>query len=169
MSTDTTDSTGTTTGTTTEAAEPTGPEAPAPAATAEPAPAEEVEGRRAGQDARRRQQLREAEAQRDALAASVAALQRAETLRIAGEVLAEPGDLFDLTTATVEELLAEDGTVDPAKVAEAARALVAARGDRFARPPSTPPSFGGGARPDHSPRPTAGWSDVLSGRRRSTR
>lgn len=68
--------------------------------------------------AKYRRRLREAEAERDALAERVETLQRAEVERIAGGASVKPAALW-ASGASLPELLTEDGTVDPEKVATA--------------------------------------------------
>ncbi|MDF3307867.1 hypothetical protein P3H15_22855 [Rhodococcus sp. T2V] len=76
--------------------------------------------------ARYRRQLRDTEAERDALTAKVEAYQRAEVERLAGE-LAMPGDLFTLGGLTVSDLLDENGEVDPETVAAEVAELLESR------------------------------------------
>lgn len=111
---------------------------------------------------RLRARARDAEAERDALAQRVATFQQGEVLRLAGEHLAEPGDLLTLGGVQVADLLAEDGSVDPALVEGAAAALVEARGARFAKAVPTA-NYDGGVRTT-ARTPTASWSSVLGGR-----
>lgn len=79
---------------------------------------------------KQREKRRETEAERDKLAATVAALQRAEVEKLAAttgkRVLANAPDLW-LAGVKHEDLLAEDGTVDPAKVRAAVEGVLAER------------------------------------------
>lgn len=68
--------------------------------------------------ARYRRRLRDAEAERDALKATVESLQRAEVDRLATDAGLRPAALW-ANGAEVGELLADDGTVDAARVAAA--------------------------------------------------
>lgn len=70
-------------------------------------------------EARYRVQLREAEAERDQLAATVEALQRSEVERIAGKTIKQPAALWAAGVA-LADLLGDDGRVDTAKVESAA-------------------------------------------------
>ncbi|MBF6233955.1 hypothetical protein [Nocardia farcinica] len=73
--------------------------------------------------AKYRRRLRETETERDALAARVEALQRAEVERIASAGQVKPAALW-ASGAELAGLVREDGTVDPDKVDQA---LTAAR------------------------------------------
>ncbi|QFS91150.1 hypothetical protein FIV07_10330 [Mycobacterium sp. THAF192] len=70
-------------------------------------------------DIKYRERLRETEAERDTLRATVETLQRREVERLAAEHLVKPGSLW---TVGVElaSLLDDDGAVDPEKVSAAA-------------------------------------------------
>lgn len=105
--------------------------------------------------ARYRTQLRETESERDGLRGQLDVLRRAEVTRLAGAQLADGADLFRHTDAELATFLAEDGTVDAAKVTEAVKALAADRpyltGRRFlgsadqggrSSPASAPPRLG---------------------------
>ncbi|NYI78709.1 hypothetical protein [Nocardioides panzhihuensis] len=73
--------------------------------------------------AKYRRRLRDTEADRDRLASQVEALQRTEINRLA---VAEgiKAEALWASGATLAELLADDGNVDPAKVTKAAKAAV---------------------------------------------
>lgn len=75
------------------------------------------DGKGGREAARYRRRLREAEAQRDQLAATVEALQRAAVERLAQADGLEPAALWAGTE--LAGLLTDDGTVDAAKVSEA--------------------------------------------------
>ncbi|ANQ71719.1 hypothetical protein [Rhodococcus sp. 008] len=77
--------------------------------------------------ARRRVQLREVEAERNALRTRIESLQSAEIARLAAPGLAQPLDLFDIGGMTVADLLTDEGDVDPDKVSDAVADLVTAR------------------------------------------
>lgn len=95
-------------------------------------PAQEVpeadEAGKAGREAARyRTRLREAEAQRDTLAARVEAMQRAEVARLAGARLSQGADVFDVGRVDLADLLDEDGAVDTTKVENAVADLLTGR------------------------------------------
>lgn len=77
--------------------------------------------------AKYRRQLRQTEAERDALRARVQTWQQRHVEAIAAEHLAQPGDLLGLGGHQLADLLDEHGEVDPGKVRAATLALVAAR------------------------------------------
>ncbi|PND54445.1 hypothetical protein CRM90_28000 [Mycobacterium sp. ENV421] len=79
-----------------------------------------AEDKPTNREAKYRVQLRETEAQRDQLAATVEAMQRAEVERLAAEHLTKPAALW---TAGVEltSLVGDDGTIDPDLVLAAAQ------------------------------------------------
>lgn len=78
-------------------------------------------------EAKYRRQLRETEAARDALAARLETMQRAEVERIAAAKLKVPGTLWQLGT-TLADMLDEEGNVDPDKVTTAAKVAVSEAG-----------------------------------------
>ena len=80
-----------------------------------------IEEPQSKREARYRAQLRETEAQRDQLAGTVEAMQRAEIERLAAGIIAKPEALWASGTA-VADLLGDDGLVDPSKVNAAAHA-----------------------------------------------
>lgn len=88
-----------------------------------------------------RRKARAAEAERDALAGRVEALQRAEAQRVAGMIsegfrpLSDPSDLWRAEGVELSAMLAEDGTVDPERVREAARGVGIAHPSWVHRPP----------------------------------
>lgn len=106
-----------------------------------------------------RTKLREAETQRDGLSARVQALQRSEALRLAGEHLAAGEDLFGFG-ATLDDLLDEQGDLDPEAV-QAAAAAVAIGRPGLARVHGKVGDFQG-----IRSTPTAGatWADVIRNR-----
>lgn len=83
--------------------------------------------------AKYRRRLRDVEAERDALKATVAALQRAEVDRLATADGLKPAALW--SSAELTDLLAEDGTVDQGMVAAA---IAAARETLGIAPPPPP-------------------------------
>lgn len=90
--------------------------------------ADETAGKSPGAEAARyRTKLRAAEAERDTLAATVDTLQRAEVARLAGAILAQGGDLLELGGHELADVLAEDGMIDPERVAELAKELQLSR------------------------------------------
>lgn len=96
--------------------------------------------------AKHRTKARAAEAERDKLAATVATFQRAEVEKLAASRLTAATDLW-VGGVTLEGLLAEDGTVDAAKVS-AAVATVLADHPHWAAPrkPAVPRDMGQGQR-----------------------
>ena len=87
--------------------------------TAEPEAAAEDAEPQSRREARYRVQLRDTEAERDALAARVETMQRAEIERLAADVIAKPAAVWASGIA-VAELLDDAGLVDPDKVKAAA-------------------------------------------------
>ncbi len=152
---------------TTAAPDPTTPTPPAepaaePTADASAEPSDD-DGRGGNAEAARwRTRLRTTEAERDTIATRLEGFQRAEVERLAGDVLAQGGDLFAVGGIELEEVLTEDGTVDPAIVAMAVEQLVATRPGlhRNARPRVA--DLGQGARGNASGNSGGrSWSDVL--------
>ncbi|QFS89494.1 hypothetical protein FIV07_01985 [Mycobacterium sp. THAF192] len=70
-------------------------------------------------DIKYRERLRETEAERDTLRATVETMQRREVERLAAEHLVKPGILWTVGTE-LADLLDDDGAVDPEKVSAAA-------------------------------------------------
>lgn len=93
--------------------------------------------------ARRRVQLREVEAERDALTERVQGFLRADAERIASAQLSQAADLFDIGNVQLADLLGEDGEVDPKLVEDAAEELIAARPGLAVPEPRRGPSRGG--------------------------
>lgn len=83
--------------------------------------------RQARRDENTRAKLKEAEAARDTLTAKVEKLQRAEVERIAGGVLEQAADLFEVGGITLADVLDEDGEVDEGAVAAALDQLASTR------------------------------------------
>ena len=71
-----------------------------------------------------RERAAELETERDKLAGRVEALQRAEVERLAAQVLAQAEDLFAVGGVKLEDVLDDEGNVDPDAVAAMAAALV---------------------------------------------
>ncbi len=121
--------------------------------------------------ARYRTQLREAQAERDALLADhdalaerLGTLQRREAERVAGEHLADAADLWR-DGLTLAELLDDDGNLDPGKVGGAARTVVEAHKHWAAPGPRPRPSLENlrsGTRVEH--RPPTSWASVINSR-----
>lgn len=89
---------------------------------------DETAGKSANAEAAKyRTKLRAAESERDALAAIVETLQRAEVGRLAGAILAQGGDLLELGGHELADVLTEDGMVDPERVTEMAKELQLSR------------------------------------------
>lgn len=77
--------------------------------------------------AKYRMRAREAETAAQHLQERVERLQRAEVLRIAGETLTDPTDLFEVGKAELSSLLTDDGELDSEKVSSAIASLAEAR------------------------------------------
>lgn len=98
---------------------------------------------KAGREAARyRVQLREAREHAAHLTEQLARLQTAEVARLASEHLSVGGDLLEYGAADLSAFLLEDGTVDAALVAEAAKDLVKARPGLSRHPRRTDPHQG---------------------------
>lgn len=89
-----------------------------------------------------RHKLRETEGERDALAEQVTAMRRAEVERLAGDRLADSGDLWR-SGVEVDQLLSDEGAPDPEKVGAVVEQLVK---DRPHYRKQASPDFDGGAR-----------------------
>lgn len=117
--------------------------------------------------AKYRRRLRATEAERDILATQVEELRKAEILRLAGENLSVPGDIFTLGGAAISDLLDDAGMVDREKVSATVDALIGARPGLHvdARRPYRPThmNYGQGAGQAASSRTTT-WQSALSGR-----
>jgi hypothetical protein len=109
----------------TENAEATGPGEAVSGEATEPATRRDTDAG-SGEAAKYRRRLREAEAERDALAARLATAQRREVERLAGADLARGDDVW-LGGAELAALLDDDGNVDPSKVAETTAVLLSER------------------------------------------
>lgn len=111
--------------------------------------------------ARYRTRLRETEAERDRLAGMVETLQRAEVARLAGEHLAQGADLLEYGMVGLDALLGEDGNVDPDQVGLATATLLSQRPGLGKAPVAKGPTI----HPHHtgSGRGRGGttWGDVL--------
>ncbi|WP_052466539.1 hypothetical protein [Mobilicoccus massiliensis] len=115
--------------------------------------------------ATRRRQLRAAEeqnaavtAERDRLAARLEHMQRAEAERIASSRLAIGKDLWDVGDVDLDDVLDDNGDVDPALVETAVAALIETR-PGLATPPPRYPDMGAGRRGATTSAPT--WADVM--------
>ncbi|TMR41518.1 hypothetical protein [Actinomadura geliboluensis] len=122
----------------------------------------EQDGGKASREAAKyRTQLREAQARLEETGGRLAAFQRAEVVRLAGESLADGTDLFLHRGDDLSPYLSEDGTVDAEKVKTAVRELVQERsyltGTRFqGRGGGGPQGSGGihfGGKPVREPAP----------------
>lgn len=91
---------------------------------------------------RHRTRLREVEAERDTLKGDLTDMRRTVALAAVTDILDDPADLERFTN--LDELVDDTGTPDPARYADAARALVGER-PRLAPAPSPPPSSGADA------------------------
>lgn len=112
--------------------------------------------------ARYRTRLRATEGERDTLSQRVERMQRREVERLAGERLAQPGDLFAVGGTALADLLTDDGDVDAERVTEAVQALLDARPGLHRDAKATWPDMGAGQRETGSPGKT--WGSVLRGR-----
>lgn len=116
-----------------------------------------------------RTKLREAETDIEQAAAQLGAMRHAEIERLAAEHLKDASDVWQAQSDPAAFLDEEFGTVDPAKVAEAAQSLVTdkphyAADKRIAPPPTDRPieSLRGGATPgDYTGPKEVQWSDVI--------
>jgi hypothetical protein len=114
-----------------------------------------------GREAKFRRRAREAEAERDTLRGTVERLQRREVERLAGEHLAEPGDVWTVGGAELAALLDDGGDVDPGAVRRAAEALVRSR-PGLARPGGARGGLPMGQGRRHSPASGASWREVIA-------
>lgn len=107
----------------------------------------ETEAKPSNREAKYRKQLREAEAERDALRERVTTLQRGEAERVAGGHLTRPAALWAAGTS-LDDLLTPEGDLDPEKVNAAAEAAAEALGAAApTRAPRPDPSQGGNGTP----------------------
>ncbi|MBD8057225.1 hypothetical protein ICV35_26675 [Rhodococcus ruber] len=127
-----------------------------PAAETDPAPAEPESPN--AEAARYRHRAKEAEAARDTLAERLTGYERRDAERYADN-LASPSDLW-AAGVQLDDLRAEDGTIDENLVRAAVDAVLAERPHWAARRVPLPIP-GAGARPGD--RPTLSWSDVIRG------
>jgi hypothetical protein len=112
-------------------------------------PAEPAEGQQsaANQEAAKyRTKLRAAEAERDALAGTVATYQRRDAEALVGTRLLAASELWVGDATKLADLLADDGTVDPAKVDEAVTKVLADRPYLAPKRPGVPRDMGQGRR-----------------------
>lgn len=112
--------------------------------------------------AKYRTQLRESETAREDLAARVEKMQRAEAERLAGTTIEKPSGLW-ATGTTLEDLLDDDGEVDPDKVTAAATAASEQLG--LTKPPRGPIIPSQGQVPDFTPDPTKNWEGAFAAKR----
>jgi hypothetical protein len=95
--------------------------------------------------AKRRRQLREVEAERDALRARVDGNDRAEVERRAAEALHDPADLFSVTS--LEDLRGDDGALDAGKLDSALSQIERSKPHWMKKDPNKRPDFHQGTRP----------------------
>ncbi|MFH5821730.1 hypothetical protein [Georgenia sp. AZ-5] len=122
-------------------------------------PHSEPDGEGKGKDEARRyrQRAQRAEQERDTLRQRVTTMQRREAEREASRTLAAPGDLWTVGGVKLEDVLGDDGEVDPTKVDEAVAGIIAVRpGLRRTRWPDTGQTHRG-----EPPAQSVGWDDVL--------
>ena len=136
-------------------------------ATAEPAPDDAHQsgegGRPANAEAARyRTRMRESEAARDTLTATLEAYRRRDVVQAAEAAgMARGGDLFD-AGHELDAMLADDGTVDAAKVAAVAAAVLGERPHWAVLPPPRPKVDDAQGR--QGPPQSSSWQKVISGR-----
>ncbi|MCU1697856.1 MAG: hypothetical protein JWR34_3919 [Mycobacterium sp.] len=106
-----------------------------------------------------RTQFREAEAERDALAQRIEALQTRELERIAGRHLSAPTDLLTLSARQLGDFITDAGEVNPELVASVAAEVLASRPGLRPSHPAIDPTQGTGSPP---PKAQPGWSDLLA-------
>lgn len=110
-----------------------------------------------------RRQLRDVEAERDALAERVRGYQRRECESMVSDLLDVPADLFEIGMVDVNAFYDDDGTLNEGELRAAAGALLEER-PRLGKPRPAGPrwqDFG-----QHSPPPPArggGWNELLKG------
>lgn len=127
----------------------------------EPAQDPEDTGKGSGnpEAARYRRQLRDTEAERDALVERIERMQTTEVTSRVADRLAQPTDLFAFGL-TLADVLGDDGEVDPERVDTAVSDLLASRPGLGKGAPQAFPDLGGGRR-GTSPPAGASWADVL--------
>jgi len=106
-------------------------------------------------------QLRGVETERDGLAARIAGFERAEVERLAAGKLAKPDELW-LAGVELDDLRADDGQLDPDKVAAAIDEVIGQRPHWSKRPAAFAPNPGQAAGNAPPPAPAASWASVLS-------
>lgn len=131
-------------------------------------PAEAVAEIRKGRNEAKklRARLREAEAAAEEASAGLEAMRRTEIQRLAADHLIDGTDIWTSVRA-VAELLADDGTIDPDKVAQAATAIIAAKPHLAAEQKITGPPTnrsianlrGGASFGTNPPQPT--WANAI--------
>lgn len=129
---------------------------PSTATTEEPSDVSEGGGNR--EAAAYRVKLREAESQRDALAGQVADLRRRECEAVAGQLLAVPGDMWEIGQLDPVAFYAEDGALNVAELQAAVGALVDQR-PRLGKGPVTH-NWGQSSAP--MPVTQTGWDRVIN-------
>ncbi len=125
----------------------------------------EGEGKGNSEAARYRTRLRAVEAERDALAARVAAFTRAEVERHAAARLADPDDLFSLGKVEVADLFDDEGLVDVGKVEQAVIDLLERKPRLAKNYEPDADGFDGGARKSVSGS-VPSWGSILGGKAR---
>lgn len=142
------------------------PGAPAETPPASPAEAEAEAGEGEAPEtpnaeaARYRRRLRAAEADREALRGRLELMQRSAAEHVAGDVLADPTDLWLFGQGELGELLDEHGELDPVRVRAAAAAIVATR-PGLSRTQPGGAAMGQGRRPAEPQ--AASWAQLLRG------
>jgi hypothetical protein len=126
------------------------------------------EGPKANREARYRVERNQAREALTAAEGRIAAMQTRELERLAGEHLAQPGDLLGLSGIELSAFLDDDGNVDAEAVAEAAADLIEGRPGLAKNPrvAATDPTQGasGGATAKLQPE----WVDLFKGGNRGS-
>lgn len=118
------------------------------------------DGKPGREAAKYRRQLREAEAERDELRTQLEALRRAEVDRLVTEAKLKPAAVWAAGTE-LGNLLAQDGTVDPAKVGAAVAATREALG--ISPVPAAPSAHGqGNVGEPISMEASTGWANAFA-------
>ncbi|PPJ24147.1 hypothetical protein C5E45_28280 [Nocardia nova] len=112
--------------------------------------------------ARYRRQLRDTEAERDALRERITGYERAEAERLAADVLTDPADLW-AAGVKLDDLRSEDGALDAEKVTAAVAGIAEAR-PHWRRPPTPRPDRRQGGGQHDATGGRRSWSDALRNR-----
>lgn len=133
-------------------------------AVVDPAETDDARPKASAEAARYRRQLRDTEAERDALRERITGYERQEAERLAAAGLVDPTDMW-AAGVKLDDLRDDKGNLDSDKVAAAVASLIEQR-PHWRRPATPKPDYrqgGGQADSIHTGRP---WHDALSNRRR---